>query len=95
MIRNFDGKGPQISESSFISEAAYIIGDVEIGDYSNVWPGAVIRGDFAKIKIGRYGSADWVVDLGPEGGAAGGEIIAAGTPEEVAASPQSPTGRYL
>jgi carbonic anhydrase/acetyltransferase-like protein (isoleucine patch superfamily) len=54
VIRSFDGKGPQISESSFISEAAYIIGDVEIGDYSNVWPGAVIRGDFAKIKIGRY-----------------------------------------
>ena len=54
MIRSFDGKMPKISETAFISEAAYIIGDVEIGEYSNVWPGAVIRGDFAKIKIGRY-----------------------------------------
>ena len=54
MIRSFDGKTPRIAESSFISEAAYIIGDVEIGEYSNVWPGAVIRADFASVKIGSY-----------------------------------------
>lgn len=54
MIKSFDGKTPEISESAFVSEAAYIVGDVEIGDYSNIWPGAVIRADFAKIKIGRY-----------------------------------------
>jgi excinuclease ABC subunit A len=40
-------------------------------------------------------SADYVVDLGPEGGAGGGRIIAAGTPEEVAASEPSATGRFL
>ncbi|MBL8523768.1 MAG: excinuclease ABC subunit UvrA [Betaproteobacteria bacterium] len=40
-------------------------------------------------------TADWMVDLGPEGGDGGGEIIAQGTPEEVAASPRSFTGRYL
>ncbi|MGL4575328.1 MAG: excinuclease ABC subunit UvrA, partial [Burkholderiaceae bacterium] len=40
-------------------------------------------------------TADWVIDLGPEGGAGGGQIIAAGTPEEVAANPDSYTGRYL
>ncbi|HUG38912.1 MAG TPA: excinuclease ABC subunit UvrA [Longimicrobiales bacterium] len=40
-------------------------------------------------------TADWVVDLGPEGGAAGGEIVAEGTPEEVAANPVSHTGRFL
>ncbi len=39
--------------------------------------------------------ADWVVDLGPEGGDAGGEIIAAGTPEEVAEVEESHTGRFL
>jgi excinuclease ABC subunit A len=39
--------------------------------------------------------ADWVVDLGPEGGAAGGALIASGTPEEVAATPASHTGEYL
>ena len=40
-------------------------------------------------------SADWVIDLGPEGGDAGGEIIAAGTPEQVAACSHSYTGQYL
>ena len=40
-------------------------------------------------------TADWVIDLGPEGGDGGGEIIAQGTPEEVAANPQSFTGQYL
>jgi excinuclease ABC subunit A len=39
--------------------------------------------------------ADWLVDLGPEGGEAGGEVIAVGTPEEVARVPQSYTGRFL
>jgi excinuclease ABC subunit A len=40
-------------------------------------------------------TADWVIDLGPEGGAGGGQIIAAGTPEDVAANPDSYTGKYL
>jgi excinuclease ABC subunit A len=40
-------------------------------------------------------TADWIIDLGPEGGEAGGRIVAQGTPEAVAASPESFTGRYL
>jgi excinuclease ABC subunit A len=40
-------------------------------------------------------TADWVIDLGPEGGAGGGEIVAAGPPEEIAANPDSYTGRAL
>ncbi|MEY3202548.1 MAG: hypothetical protein RIR70_2098 [Pseudomonadota bacterium] len=40
-------------------------------------------------------TADWVVDLGPEGGAGGGQIIAAGSPEAVAKTPGSHTGHYL
>jgi excinuclease ABC subunit A len=40
-------------------------------------------------------TADWIIDIGPEGGDGGGEIVAAGTPEEVAENPRSHTGRYL
>jgi excinuclease ABC subunit A len=39
--------------------------------------------------------ADWIVDLGPEGGDAGGELVAAGTPEQVAQVEESYTGRFL
>lgn len=52
MIKSFQGKIPTIAESAFVSEAAYIIGDVKIGKHSSVWPGAVIRGDLCKITIG-------------------------------------------
>jgi excinuclease ABC subunit A len=40
-------------------------------------------------------TADWILDLGPEGGDGGGRIVAAGTPEDVATIPESWTGRYL
>jgi excinuclease ABC subunit A len=40
-------------------------------------------------------TADWIVDLGPEGGDRGGRIIAEGTPERIAATPGSATGEYL
>jgi excinuclease ABC subunit A len=40
-------------------------------------------------------TADWVIDLGPEGGDGGGRIVAAGTPEQIAASKASYTGQYL
>jgi excinuclease ABC subunit A len=40
-------------------------------------------------------TADWIIDLGPEGGDGGGRIVAQGTPEEVARSEASHTGRYL
>jgi excinuclease ABC subunit A len=39
--------------------------------------------------------ADWIIDLGPEGGEAGGEVLATGTPEQVAKVEESATGRYL
>ena len=53
MIRGFNGKTPQIHETAFVSEAAYVIGNVEIGENSSVWPGAVIRGDYGRIVIGK------------------------------------------
>ena len=40
-------------------------------------------------------TADWILDFGPEGGDGGGEIVAFGSPEDVAANPKSWTGRYL
>ncbi len=40
-------------------------------------------------------TADWIIDIGPEGGDGGGRVVATGTPEEVAANPASHTGRYL
>jgi excinuclease ABC subunit A len=40
-------------------------------------------------------SSDWVIDLGPEGGAAGGKIVATGTPEQVARNSHSFTGKFL
>ena len=58
MIRDFRGKTPRIDPSAFISEAAYIVGDVEIGENANIWPGAVIRADFGTIEIGRNTSLE-------------------------------------
>jgi len=40
-------------------------------------------------------TADWLIDLGPEGGVRGGTVVAEGTPEDVAADPNSHTGRFL
>jgi len=40
-------------------------------------------------------TADWVIDLGPEGGDGGGRIIAEGSPKDIAANPDSATGKYL
>ena len=58
MIESFNGKSPKIAPSAFVSKAACVIGDVEIGENSNVWPGAVIRGDIATIRIGHSTSVE-------------------------------------
>ena len=39
--------------------------------------------------------ADWIIDMGPEGGQGGGRVVAAGTPEDIANNPESRTGKYL
>jgi carbonic anhydrase/acetyltransferase-like protein (isoleucine patch superfamily) len=52
MIRSYQGKTPKIHPSAFVSEFAYVVGDVEVGEHSSIWPGAVIRGDRGKITIG-------------------------------------------
>jgi carbonic anhydrase/acetyltransferase-like protein (isoleucine patch superfamily) len=53
MIQSFNGKTPKIADSVYLSESSHIIGDVEIGENCSIWPGAVIRGDFGKITIGK------------------------------------------
>ena len=53
MIRPLDGKSPRIHPSAFFSEAAYIVGDVVIGEGTSIWPGAVIRADYGDIIIGK------------------------------------------
>jgi excinuclease ABC subunit A len=51
---------------------------------------AVIEHNLEVIK-----TADWILDLGPEGGDGGGELVASGTPEDIAAEARSYTGHYL
>jgi carbonic anhydrase/acetyltransferase-like protein (isoleucine patch superfamily) len=51
-IKNYGDKSPKIEDSTFIVETATIIGDVTIGKNSNIWHGAVLRGDMNYIKIG-------------------------------------------
>ena len=53
MIRSWQGKHPKIHPSAFVSEAAYVVGAVEIGENSSVWPATVIRGDSGKITVGK------------------------------------------
>lgn len=51
-VRSFGDKTPKLAPTAWVSEAAYVVGDVEIGDDSSVWPGAVVRGDYGSIRIG-------------------------------------------
>jgi carbonic anhydrase/acetyltransferase-like protein (isoleucine patch superfamily) len=52
MIKTYDGRTPVVPESAFVSRTALVMGDVDLGEQVGVWPGAVIRGDFARIRIG-------------------------------------------
>ncbi len=53
MIRSLDGIWPRVHPTAFVSEDAYVVGDVEIGEGSSIWPGAVVRADSGKITIGK------------------------------------------
>jgi carbonic anhydrase/acetyltransferase-like protein (isoleucine patch superfamily) len=53
VIKPFRGIMPRIHPDAFVSEFAYVVGDVEIGAGSSIWPGAVVRGDAGPVKIGR------------------------------------------
>ena len=58
MIRPLGDKIPKVAESAFVSEYAYVVGEVEIGENCGVWPGAVIRGDVGLIRLGRNTQAE-------------------------------------
>lgn len=55
MIRRLGDKTPRVADSAWISEFAYVVGDVDIGEHCGIWPGVTIRGDGKrKIAIGNY-----------------------------------------
>ncbi len=53
-IRPYKQWTPKVPESAYVDEAAVVIGDVEIGENSSIWPCVVIRGDIHKIRIGNF-----------------------------------------
>ncbi len=55
-IRPYQGMTPKLGERVFVDPSAVVLGDVEIGDDSSVWPLVVIRGDMHRIRIGRCSS---------------------------------------
>ncbi len=52
-VRNFQKSSPKLAKGVYIDDSAQVIGDVEIGEHSSVWPLAVIRGDVQSIRIGK------------------------------------------
>ena len=72
MIRKLGSKKPEIHPTAFVSEFAYVIGDVYIGENSSIWPGTIIRADQGKITIGSntniqdnsvvHGDADLIIE---------------------------------
>ena len=72
MIKSFEGKAPRVHPTAFVSEFADVIGDVEIGEGSSVWPGAQVLADRGAITIGKHtngkdnaiGHGDGGVDIG-------------------------------
>lgn len=54
MLYEFEGKRPRIHSTAFVHPQAVVIGDVRLGARSSVWPGAVVRGDFESIRVGKY-----------------------------------------
>lgn len=52
-IREFAGKVPAVHPEAFLGDGSSVIGDVEIGEGTSIWYGAVVRGDFDSVRIGR------------------------------------------
>lgn len=54
MIRSLKGKSPKIHPTAFVSEAAYVVGEVEIGEMANIWPGTTVRSNANRIVFDKY-----------------------------------------
>jgi carbonic anhydrase/acetyltransferase-like protein (isoleucine patch superfamily) len=69
VIQRLGSLVPRIHPTAWIHEMATVIGDVEIGAYSSVWPGAVLRGDYGPIRVGERTNVQdgTVVHAGPPG----------------------------
>jgi carbonic anhydrase/acetyltransferase-like protein (isoleucine patch superfamily) len=52
MIKSFGKKKPKVHPTAFVSESAYLVGDIKLGKNSSIWPGAVLRADRFRIQIG-------------------------------------------
>lgn len=52
VIRPFGGKAPRLHETVFLADGVLVVGDVEVGESSSIWFGAVVRGDVNSIRIG-------------------------------------------
>ena len=52
IIVTFAGKTPKVADSALVADTACLVGDVEVGENTSVWPGVVIRGDIEPIRIG-------------------------------------------
>jgi carbonic anhydrase/acetyltransferase-like protein (isoleucine patch superfamily) len=79
-LEPFQDKFPRVHPSAFVHPAATLIGDVEIGPESSIWPGAVLRGDWSPIRIGRATSVqeNTVVHVSPSGGTTIGDYCIVG-----------------
>ena len=82
----------EIRDGAYVSNAWYAyIGDSP-GESSNAHGNSVL---VIEHNLQMIEAADWVIELGPEGGDGGGYVIAAGTPRELAENRESVTGKYL
>lgn len=52
MERTFEGETPAVADSAFVSEMAYLVGDVAVGERSSVWPFVCLRGDEGTVEVG-------------------------------------------
>jgi carbonic anhydrase/acetyltransferase-like protein (isoleucine patch superfamily) len=70
-------RAPRIARSAFVHPRATVVGDVEIGEDSSIWPGAVLRGDFGWIRVGRRTSIqdNAVIHADADGTAIGDDCI--------------------